>query len=333
MTSRRQIAANRRNARKSTGPRSIAGKARSSKNALTHGILSRAPIISHVEEPEQWEAHSDAIREALQPANHLEAVIVERIALQAWRLARVARFEVGWLSGLQEKVSDDVKRDRLFSAAGEIEAGRPERVHPIASPEDLEAFVKLDRATWEGISAFVEAIASGDLELSTVEPDAAHWTVIGVAMFVGRGEDHGRVKLRDGRTVDEVCARKDWTGMRAWQVIEVLAEGTDEEPIHLLGKAYQKARETLEAGEVELEKVRADVARRRADHLVPGVHITKQIARYESHLERSLYRSLHELQRLQAARSGGTFPIPVAVDVDVSGGPSRAVAAAVGGGR
>jgi hypothetical protein len=38
MASDRQIAANRRNARKSTGPRSVTGKKRASKNALRHGL-------------------------------------------------------------------------------------------------------------------------------------------------------------------------------------------------------------------------------------------------------------------------------------------------------
>jgi hypothetical protein len=44
MASERQIAANRRNAKKSSGPRSVDGKARSRRNALRHGlsITSRA---------------------------------------------------------------------------------------------------------------------------------------------------------------------------------------------------------------------------------------------------------------------------------------------------
>jgi hypothetical protein len=41
--------------------------------------------------------------------------------------------------------------------------------------------------------------------------------------------------------------------------------------------------------------------------------------RYESHLERGMYKAMHELQRLQAARSGESVPAPVVVDVDVSG--------------
>jgi hypothetical protein len=45
-----------------------------------------------------------------------------------------------------------------------------------------------------------------------------------------------------------------------------------------------------------------------------------KLSRYETAIERSLYRALHELQRLQAARHAeGEVPPPVAVDVDVSG--------------
>jgi hypothetical protein len=42
------------------------------------------------------------------------------------------------------------------------------------------------------------------------------------------------------------------------------------------------------------------------------------LSRYEATIERSLYKALHELQRLQAAREGKTVSPPEAVDVDVS---------------
>jgi hypothetical protein len=44
MTSLRKIAANRHNSRKSSGPRSVAGKATASRNALRHGFAARAPV-------------------------------------------------------------------------------------------------------------------------------------------------------------------------------------------------------------------------------------------------------------------------------------------------
>jgi hypothetical protein len=48
------------------------------------------------------------------------------------------------------------------------------------------------------------------------------------------------------------------------------------------------------------------------------------LSRYEAAIERSYYRALHELQRLQHVRLGGHAPLPVALDVTVSrddGGP------------
>lgn len=40
--------------------------------------------------------------------------------------------------------------------------------------------------------------------------------------------------------------------------------------------------------------------------------------RYETMLERGIYKALHELQRIQAARAGEKPPTPIAIDVDVS---------------
>jgi hypothetical protein len=49
------------------------------------------------------------------------------------------------------------------------------------------------------------------------------------------------------------------------------------------------------------------------------------ISRYETTLERSLYKALHELQRLQAARAGQPVPLPEAIDVEVLvSGPDEA---------
>lgn len=46
-----------------------------------------------------------------------------------------------------------------------------------------------------------------------------------------------------------------------------------------------------------------------------------KLGRYETHIERGLYRALHELQRLQAVRNGGRVPLPLAVDIAVTGLP------------
>ena len=45
----------------------------------------------------------------------------------------------------------------------------------------------------------------------------------------------------------------------------------------------------------------------------------EKLLRYETTIERSIYKALHELQRIQAARAGEKPPAPLAIDVDVSG--------------
>jgi hypothetical protein len=44
-----------------------------------------------------------------------------------------------------------------------------------------------------------------------------------------------------------------------------------------------------------------------------------KLTRYEASIERGIYKALHELERLQAKRNGENVPLPVAIDVDVSG--------------
>jgi len=43
-----------------------------------------------------------------------------------------------------------------------------------------------------------------------------------------------------------------------------------------------------------------------------------KLIRYETSIERGMYKALHETQRVQSARNGGSLPTPLAVDVDIS---------------
>ncbi len=87
MTSRKQIAANRRNARKSTGPRTGRGKAIARLNGLKHGLSARIIVLPH-EDPRAYERQRDELFERLGPAGALECELVERLAQLLWRLAR-----------------------------------------------------------------------------------------------------------------------------------------------------------------------------------------------------------------------------------------------------
>ena len=92
MTSRKKIEANRRNAKKSTGPKTEEGKAKSSMNALKHGLTSQRVWLNEEEEKDFREFRRGLLDE-LMPMGSLETQFVCRIAAQMWRLARVPGIE------------------------------------------------------------------------------------------------------------------------------------------------------------------------------------------------------------------------------------------------
>jgi hypothetical protein len=98
MTSQSKIESNRSNALKSTGPKSIAGKAIASKNAIKHGLRA-CELLTPDEKPSDYEAyHNDALRD-LAPVGFLETELAETIIKCFWRLRRCERIEAGLLGG------------------------------------------------------------------------------------------------------------------------------------------------------------------------------------------------------------------------------------------
>lgn len=83
----RKRAANRANAKKSTGPRTPEGKARVSLNALTHGLTAHAAVLP-LENPDHFEKFAWALRADLRPSGFLQTLLAERIIDLAWKLRR-----------------------------------------------------------------------------------------------------------------------------------------------------------------------------------------------------------------------------------------------------
>src|SRR5690349_3349812 len=86
---------NRKNAQKSTGPRTEAGKAASRANALKHGLTATTidPVGAPGEPEGAYRARLDAWVEDTQPRNVLELVMIQRACRASWKLDRCARYE------------------------------------------------------------------------------------------------------------------------------------------------------------------------------------------------------------------------------------------------
>lgn len=92
MATEKQIAANRENAKASTGPITAGGLKRSSKNAVKHS-LTASDVTIFDETAGDFEALRDGYVKAWQPDDAIEMRLVEQMAFAAWKLNRAHRIE------------------------------------------------------------------------------------------------------------------------------------------------------------------------------------------------------------------------------------------------
>jgi hypothetical protein len=94
MTSFRQIEANRRNARLSTGPVTEEGKRKSRQNAVRHGLTAET-VIEALEDADDYAAFEMAITRDFEAQSAVERELVLRLASLLWRLRRATAIESG----------------------------------------------------------------------------------------------------------------------------------------------------------------------------------------------------------------------------------------------
>ena len=148
MTSFRQIDANRRNARKSTGPTTEEGKQRSRCNAVRHGLTAET-VIGALEDAEDYKAFEAAIIADYDAQSAVERELVLRLASLLWRLRRATTMETG-----------------LFEIQAEHLSGfrQPRQVHPASREVVYALFGRADSVSFDrdpashGITNGTEAV-------------------------------------------------------------------------------------------------------------------------------------------------------------------------------
>ena len=130
MTSFRQIEANRRNARKSTGPITEEGKQRSRCNAVRHGLMAET-VIGALEDAEDYKAFEAAITADYDAQSAVERELVLRLASLLWRLRRATTMETG-----------------LFEIQADlIERKQARQIHPTSREVAYALFGRIRRAS------------------------------------------------------------------------------------------------------------------------------------------------------------------------------------------
>jgi hypothetical protein len=92
MATEAQILANRRNAQKSTGPRTTEGRAAVSQNAVKHGLLAERDVITS-ESQADFDLYREQLLDELNPVSPMESMLAERIVGLSWRLKRICSIQ------------------------------------------------------------------------------------------------------------------------------------------------------------------------------------------------------------------------------------------------
>jgi hypothetical protein len=186
-------------------------------------------------------------------------------------------------------------------------------------PEDVRGAVQDARRVQRVIKQFPKL--PNDKRLSG--PDAA-----GILDLVWAQTDED-LETEDVRLPEEI---PDWAGldgdMAEWdgwtvslvrECIVAIASVAEQGEEELIEAATERARLDIISVKAAAERVEQDLARMSRERLLPDDKTLEKISRYEAHLSRGLYKALHELEALQARRTGGSAPL-ARLDVDGLGG-------------
>ena len=304
MISEKQLEANRRNAQKSTGPRTEEGKMVVSQNAIKHGILSTLQVLPDVESQEEWERHRAETMADLAPVGYLETVLAGRIAEMLWRLGRAARFEREAMAIAYENAEHD--------AASACTQGTPKGLKaksPLKAAEDRVALL-------EGIVSLLTDLYDAE-EDAPVPREQAQWIAKAAANVHGVDLDKPGNDFYRRKNYEAICMAGTVGELR--QFLEAAADDDSDESTIATEGIIRRAEEQIPGARAERDSISRLAGQYRRSSLLPGDGEALKIRRHEAHLEKCLYRALHELQRLQAKRGGQMIPPPIVVDLDVNG--------------
>lgn len=290
---------NRRNAAKSTGPKTENGKSRSALNRASHGLRSQSMVIPG-ERAEDWQAFAKGIALDLGAEGMAESAAANLIAGCLWRLARVPRYLAGVASEgmdrnqLEEELDEesawnepeDIIKGKAMATSGTIESWRE-------SIEELEDEV-----------AYLESMVEIASELDDLEkhPDServCYLTVDDFGNLAGTPEAMCKA-VRKPEEPDE-CTFAD--------LREIVAAGTKgREPIirHYQFNLFAKMsdlkfyRDSVAAHESKREEA---IQFKAEQQVIPNGSVMKQVAAFESETTRTLARLMETFRELREAKA------------------------------
>src|SRR5258708_10531467 len=177
MATLRQIEANRRNALKSTGPKTPEGKAAVSMNSLRHGLRARNVMLPG-DDREEFQRLCDDLESEWQPLTRTEQFYVEQMAVAQWKLKRMETAEVSLLAPKALGAKNQLPLlDRLWQAQCRLERSFARAQHELEriqiSRSSTQAQPPEDPVATD--VAHASACTSGIRAAATAQAPAALW--------------------------------------------------------------------------------------------------------------------------------------------------------------
>jgi hypothetical protein len=291
-TSPEQIAANRANAQKSTGPKTPEGRAVSKMNALKHGIFSKEVLVSGLnikESRRELEELYERLWQQYGPIGPVEEILVDQIVTAQWRLRRVLRAESGEIAlsvdeGAWQRSRPQMQlRWALWDSSGDASTSMEESVWGIRF---LQTFIGEIRSRVETEGELTEAAIKDLVNGFGGKPNHLTRSLEKLLVKLKANEDGLDAPTLRERNKKQALAFLDrQLGMLGWQKMNC---------------------EKREAAEEEA---------RQAAAVLPSLPVLDKIMRYETTLQRQLYRALAQLERMQRMRQGEAVPAPMMMEV------------------
>jgi hypothetical protein len=299
-TSPAKTKANRKNARKSTGPKTAKGKRVVKYNALKHGLLAREAVLTAGDGQESqgdFKRLLESLVADMQPIGSMEEMLVERIAICYWRLRRAIRAEAGEIRKLADNAvwTDAFKRADSLASNLRFLMLPDSRTALRRDPRGLDILINLLRNVRDEIECSGELLPYSHNKLTELygleENTLAYKLIMCDKAF----------------SVSEASKNEDASNEYPPYMKKIMLGILDEELSVL--KTMRPEMEKKENLELEAERLALSL---------PDDKAVARILRYETTIERQLYRAVNQLERLQRARKGDTIPPPINVELSAN---------------
>ena len=256
------------------------------------------------ESSDEYESLLKGLSEALQPESGLEKLLVEKLAMLAWRHRRLLQAEgaeiqqgsdfVAWDQRMQQSHEAEIAK-RTLVRLHKTFADRPGLIPELQNPEILEYCVQLLLELQQGIKSrgFDEKLDCSILEIIYGADLNLHMTLRNrYFQLLATSQVPEEERQLKGYCTPEQCRDK-------------MLSGIDAEIRRLQDYRQEQAK-------IESERTKLEVLRRK----VPESAKLDRLLRYEASLERAFDRTLNQLERMQRLRRGQ--PVAPLIDVKVS---------------